>query len=202
MTRHPDIDRSIELVVIGCSSGGVEALRQLLPAFPASLGLSVVVVIHLAPGSPGLLPGLFAGQCALGVKEAEDKEAIAPGRVYFAPSGYHLLVEPDRSFSLSVEEPVNFSRPSIDVLFESAAAAYGRRLLGIVLTGANRDGADGLREVIARGGYGMVQDPESAEWREMPQSARETSSPQRVLDLPRLKTWISQLREEPATCAP
>ncbi len=131
----------VQAVVMGASAGAVSALSQLLPALPKGYRLPILIVVHV-PANPNTnLAGLFQPKCHVTVKEAEDKEPIVPGTVYFAPPDYHLLIERGRYVSLSVEEPVNFSRPSIDVLFESAADVYGRRLLGIILTGANHDAA-------------------------------------------------------------
>jgi two-component system chemotaxis response regulator CheB len=161
----------VDAVVIGGSAGAVSALLTLLPALPADFPLPVVVVIHIARHHIGSLAEVFQSQSRLVVKEAEDKEPLVPGTVYLAPADYHVLVEPRRYVSLSNEEPVNFSRPSIDVLFGSAADAYGDTLLAIVLTGANRDGAQGLAAVCDAGGLALVQTPESAEAPAMPAAA-------------------------------
>jgi len=158
-------------IVIGASAGAISALTVLLPSLPADFALPVLIVLHLPPDKRSEVAGLFAAQCRLKVKDAEDKEPIRAGVVYFAPPDHHLLVEPDLCTSLSRDEAVLYSRPSIDVLFASAADAYGDGLLGIVLTGANSDGAEGLREVIAAGGTGVVQDPSTAEASAMPQAA-------------------------------
>ena len=191
------LTRPVELMVIGCSSGGFDALCELLPAFSSNTLLSIAIVIHQGHQAKGHLAELFASRCALPVKEAEDKEDIRPGTVYFAPPGYHLLIETDLSFSLSVEEPVNFSRPSIDVLFESAAMAYRDRLVGLVLTGASSDGAFGLEQVLLAGGTGIVQDPVSALSPLMPQSALDrVGSAVMILDIPRMKLWLSNLSKQ------
>jgi two-component system chemotaxis response regulator CheB len=153
----------IDAVVIGASAGGVEALAVLLPALPAAFRPSLFIVLHLPRERPSLLVEIFARRCALPVREAEDKEPIEPGTVYFAPPDYHMLLEKCRQIALSADEPVHYSRPSIDVLFESAADVYGERLLGIILTGANEDGAAGLHAVHEAGGVSMVQQPDSAE---------------------------------------
>nr|WP_303652486.1 chemotaxis protein CheB [Paludisphaera mucosa] len=138
---------------------------------PADYPLPVLVVVHLPSDRKSLLAGLLQGKCRVVVKEAEDKEPIIGGSVYLAPPDYHLLVEPDRRLSLSGEEAVLFSRPSIDVLFETAAEAYGPALVGIVLTGANRDGARGLRAIRDSGGVALVQTPETALASAMPEAA-------------------------------
>lgn len=158
-------------VVIGASVGAIEALMILLPALPASYPLPVFVVVHIPPDKKSTLAELFAQRCSIAVKEAEDKESIRGGVVYFAPADYHLLVESDFTLSLSNEEPVLFSRPAIDVLFQSAADAYGNTLTGVVLTGGSTDGAAGLRSIIDAGGKGLVQSPDSAEGTTMPRAA-------------------------------
>lgn len=161
----------IEAVVIGASAGGVEALSEILPALPRQYPLPILVVVHLPRGKDSLLAEIFQPRCQLSVKEAEDKEPIQSGTIYFAPPDYHLLVEPTRQMSLSADEPVLYSRPSIDVLFESAADVYRHNLLGIVLSGANSDGQSGLRHVWQTGGYAIVQAPQTALARAMPQAA-------------------------------
>ena len=165
--------RRVEAVVIGASAGGVEALMALLPAFAAGLGAAVLVVLHLPRDRGSLLVEIFRPRCALQVVEAQDKEPVAPGVVYFAPPDYHLLVDavPDPQLALSVDEPVHYSRPSIDVLFESAAEVYRERLMGIVLTGGNHDGAAGLAAVRRAGGLTVVQDPADAQMPLMPEAA-------------------------------
>ncbi|MCC2671503.1 MAG: cheB 2 [Armatimonadetes bacterium] len=167
----PGDPAAIEVIVIGASAGAVEALSLLLPPLPADFPVALLIVVHLPRDRDSLLAELLGARCRVKVKEAEDKERIEGGTVYFAPPDYHLLVEPDRSLSLSVDEPVRYSRPSIDVLFESAADVYGERLLGIVLTGANSDGAQGLRTVCEAGGKAIVQAPETASAPFMPQAA-------------------------------
>lgn len=158
-------------VVIGASAGAIEALGVILPALPASYPLPVLVVVHVPTDSRTHLADIFASRCKIPVKEAEDKEPALGGVVYFAPAGYHLLVEPDFTLSLSSDEPVLYSRPSIDVLFESAADAYGDGLTGVVLTGANSDGARGLRAIHQSGGTALVQNPDTASGSLMPISA-------------------------------
>ena len=162
---------SLQAVVIGASAGGVQALSQILPALRVDFPLPVLVVVHIPPRRDNTLVDLFAGKCRLSVKEAEDKEPLEPGTIYFAPPDYHLLVEAGGTIALSSDEPVNHSRPAIDVLFESAADAFGTGLAGIVLTGANSDGAEGLRAICAAGGQGIVQDLATAEVATMPRAA-------------------------------
>lgn len=185
MTGHPRLAR-IEGVVIGASAGGVEALSVLLPALPARLRAAVFIVVHQRRERPSLLADLFAGRCRLPVREAEDKEAVAPGTVYFAPPDYHLLLEDGPSIALSADALVHYSRPSIDVLFESASDVYAERLMGIVLTGGNSDGAEGLAAVRRAGGLTVVQDPQSAQAAMMPTSALDTGAAELVMPLDRI----------------
>lgn len=173
----------VDAVVIGASAGGVEALSVLLPALHPGTAAAVFIVVHLPRDRDSLLPDIFSRKCALRVREAEDKEPVAPGTVYFAPNNYHLLVDQGPQLALSVDELVHHSRPSIDVLFESAAEVYRRRLLGIVLTGANEDGAQGLAAVHEAGGTTIVQDPDSAQAPQMVLSAIKRRRPDHVLTL-------------------
>lgn len=163
--------RAPTLVAIGASAGAVEALGGLLPAIPASFPAALVIVVHLPAGRRSRLAEILGGLCALRACEAEDKARIEPGTIYVAPSDYHLLVERDATLSLSIDEPVHFSRPSIDVLFESAARACGPHVLGILLSGASADGAEGLAAIAARGGLTWVQTPASARVSTMPEAA-------------------------------
>lgn len=166
----PDPAR-LEAIVIGGSAGALAALGPIVAALPRDLPIPVIVVLHLKPDDPSGLPAVVAARCALPVREADDKEPIAPGTLYLAPPAYHLLVERDRTFALSLDPPVHFSRPAIDVLFESAADVYGTGLLGVVLSGANSDGAAGLAAVVRAGGAAIVQSPETASSPEMPRAA-------------------------------
>ncbi|MBL8555986.1 MAG: chemotaxis protein CheB [Phenylobacterium sp.] len=158
-------------IAIGGSAGAVQALLKILPALPADYPYPVLIVVHVPPGRDNALVPLFQTRSRVAVKEAEDKEPALPGFVYFAPADYHLLAEADGTLSLSSEEPVNMSRPAIDVLFESAADAFGPRLTAIVLTGANHDGAEGLRAVVDAGGEAVVEDPADAYAPAMPEAA-------------------------------
>ncbi|MFM0237592.1 chemotaxis protein CheB [Paraburkholderia phytofirmans] len=177
LTVQPNVDaeaaRGYELVVIGGSAGGIEVLNVLLGALPAGFAPAVMIVTHLPPDSPSYLVPAFAHRCALSVLEPDAGERIMPGRVHIAPPGYHMLVEVDRTVALSTDAAVRFSRPSIDVLFESAAAVYGERLLALLLSGANDDGAQGLKRVRALGGTAWVQAPDTAVSPEMPRAAIE-----------------------------
>jgi two-component system chemotaxis response regulator CheB len=177
--------RACEAVVVGASAGAVDVLNQLLPAVPDAARVPVVVVVHLPPNRPSLLVEIFAARCRAPVREPEDKQPISAG-IWFAPSNYHLLFEADRSFAFSTDAPVNFSRPSIDVLFESAADVFGQALCCIVLTGANEDGARGASLVRRQGGLLIVQDPDSAESKQMPNAAIFQANPQIVASLPEI----------------
>ena len=152
----------IDAVVIGASAGGIEALTVLLPALSPGLRPPIFVVVHLPRDRPSVLPDIFARKCVVPVREAEDKEMVTSGTVYFAPNDYHLLLDQGPQLALSADEPVHHSRPSVDVLFESAVDVYKDRLLGIILTGANEDGASGLAAVHDAGGLTIVQRPDTA----------------------------------------
>ncbi len=191
MTDLPDFAVP-DLIAIGASAGGVDAVGRLLAVLPAHTRAAVVVVLHVPPDRPSGLAPLFNERCALPVTEAEDKECLSPGRVYIAPPDYHLLVEPDRSLSLSVEEAVLFSRPSIDLTFESVAYAYGDRALGIILTGASSDGAQGLRHIREQGGVAWVQQPEGARAQAMPQAALAQAGADLVGDIDALAAYLAR----------
>lgn len=165
LAAHP-----VDAVVLGGSAGAIEALLQILPHVPADLAVPMLAVLHVPSGRPSPLARMFASRCAVPVREAIDKQAIEPGVLLLAPPDCHLMVERDFSVALSVDEPVHHSRPSIDVLFESAAWAWGGRLLGILLSGASADGADGLATIAERGGLAWVQDPDTASSAFMPRA--------------------------------
>lgn len=173
----------VDAIVMGASAGGIEALMGLLPALSANFGPPIFIVLHLPRDRPSLLADIFVRKCALKVCEAQDKEPVRPGTVYFAPPDYHLLIDEGPQLALSADELVHHSRPSIDVLFESAADVYGPRLLGIILTGANADGAEGLVAVGEAGGITIVQQPRSAQVKQMVVSALNRSPASHVLDL-------------------
>jgi two-component system chemotaxis response regulator CheB len=190
--------RRIELVVIGGSAGGIDALLALLPALPSGFALPVVCILHLPPDRESRLAELFGGRVPLPVREAADKEPIVPGTIYFAGPGYHLSIEPavdgdGPCFSLSCEPPVQFARPSIDVLMESAADAYGPHLAGILLTGANHDGAAGMECIKQCGGLAVVQDPAQAQASTMPEQAIRRCAPHLVLPLARIAALLPLL---------
>jgi two-component system chemotaxis response regulator CheB len=181
---------SYRLVVIGASLGGMDALKIVLGGLPADFPMAVAVAQHRGVDRVGDLPTLLGRYCAIPIVEPEDKDPISPGRVYLAPAGYHLLVEPGR-FALSVDAPKLYARPSIDVLFESAAESYGRDVIGVVLTGTSEDGAAGVAAVKRHGGLVLVQDPEQAEGRALPDAALRAISPDRVLPLRKIAAYLS-----------
>ena len=183
----------LALVAIGASWGGLHAVETVLGALPADFGVPLVIAQHRqASSNDNMLVRLLDARCALTVCEAEDKQELRPGAVLVAPPDYHLLVETG-SVALSVDAPLNFSRPSIDILFGSAADAYGDRVAGVVLTGANADGALGLSQIAERGGAAIVQDPETAERREMPEAALWATPEARVLKLDEIGPALEQL---------
>jgi two-component system chemotaxis response regulator CheB len=179
-TGRPASVHATELVVIGASAGAIEALSELLPGLAAGLRVPVVIVVHLPPGRASVLPQLFRERCAVPVCEPLDKQPVAAGTIWFAPADYHLMIEADRTFALSVDPPVRFSRPSVDVLFESAADSYGAASAAVVLSGASDDGAHGARMIREAGGFVLVQDPEQALVRAMPETTIARANPQFV----------------------
>jgi two-component system chemotaxis response regulator CheB len=189
-------------MVIGGSAGAFAVLKVLLPALPRDTRLPVIIVLHLPPDRPSVMASVFARDCRLTVKEAEDKEPLAAGTVYFAPPSYHLLVESNQALALSSDELVHHSRPSVDVLFESAADVFGRRLLALVLSGANQDGAAGLKKIGLAGGTAIVQAPPSAEQAAMPAAALDAWPTSAALPLDELVTLFASLGTERATPGP
>jgi len=185
----------IDAVVMGASAGGVEALMTLLPALSATFNLPIFIVLHLPRDRPSILADIFARKCRLPVFEAQDKELVRPGTVYFAPPDYHLLIDKGPQLSLSADELVHHSRPSIDVLFESAVDVYGSRLLGIILTGANEDGAEGLAAIHDAGGITIIQQPESAQVKTMVISALIRNPRSEVLDLHGIAALLGTVAE-------
>lgn len=186
------MDPALALVVVGASAGGLHALQIIVAGLPADWHTAMAIVQHRSRESHALC-GLLQDVTPLNVCEAEDKQGIEPGCVYLAPPDYHLLVDGD-SLSLSVDEPVRWSRPSIDVLFESAADSFGDRAVGVVLTGANSDGARGLRRIVDGGGQAVVQDPATAEVRMMPESARRLVPEACVLPVEQIPAHLVRMR--------
>jgi len=181
-----------DIVVVGTSWGGLAALRTLVAGLPDSFQMAVTLVQHRHKDSDHLLRTLLQERSTLRVFEVEDKMPLEHGHIYVAPPNYHTLIEPGY-FSLSTDAPVRFSRPSIDVTFASAADAYAHRTVGIVLTGANEDGAEGLRRISDRGGMAIVQNPETAESRPMPEAARKAVPRARVMTLEGIAEFLAAL---------
>ncbi|HEY4015301.1 MAG TPA: chemotaxis protein CheB [Polyangiaceae bacterium] len=187
----------VRAIVMGGSAGGIDALRVLLPLLPATLDVPVLVVLHVAADTTHAWASVFP-QCRLPIREAEDKQIAEPGSVTIAPPAYHLLVDDGSRLALSIDEPVNLSRPSIDVLFESAAWAYRDHLLAVLLSGANADGAAGLAAVVRAGGLAWVQSPETALMPVMPRAGLHAAPPARAMTLAQmveaLQTWQTRER--------
>lgn len=198
LAPRPAPSRGYAAIVVGGSAGGIDALLELLPALPATLQAAVLVVLHLPRDRRSLLVEIFQPRCALPLREAQDKDAITPGSVSFAPPDYHLLVDggpQSPHVGLSVDPPLHFSRPSIDVLFESAADHYGPRLVGILLSGANEDGVHGLQTIQAAGGLTIVQDPASACMPTMPQAAIAAVAVDHILPPEGIATLLADLHQ-------
>lgn len=185
----------VSVVVVGTSLGGLSALKVLLSGLPKEFRPPIVIVQHRGKMSDSV-PNVLRAQTPLPVSEPNDKEALEPGHVYVAPADYHLLVEPG-NLALSTDAPVNYARPSVDVLFESAAEAYGRGVIGVVLTGANHDGAKGCVRIKERGGVVLVQDVKDAESGAMPAAAIAATNVDRVLPLSELSSVLADLCREP-----
>ena len=180
-------------IVIGTSYGGLEALNTILPKLKKGFPVPVIIVLHVGEHSNDFFIRHLNDACELEVKEAEASEPILPGFVYFAPPGYHLQVEDNFSFSLSTEKKLNFSRPSIDVLFETAAWAYKKQLIGVILTGASSDGANGLKSIKQLGGKTIVQDPRQAISPIMPEFALKAVQPDIKLNLEEVAACLNKL---------
>ncbi|MBC7602256.1 MAG: chemotaxis protein CheB [Ramlibacter sp.] len=180
-------------VVIGASAGGVEALLTLLPGLPADYPLAIVAVLHLPEDRESVLAKVFSSRCAMRVVEAVDKQALEPGTIHFAPPGYHLLIEGGGTFALSCDAPVRFSRPSIDVLLDSAADAMGDKLVAVLLTGTNEDGARGMAYAAKGGALTIVQDPNDAQICDMPAAAIRLQKPTYILALKDILTLMKKL---------
>jgi two-component system, chemotaxis family, protein-glutamate methylesterase/glutaminase len=185
------------MIVIGASSGGLKAVQTLLKGLPGVFPLPLAVVLHRHKETDDSLQPALQRCCALPLVEVMDKELIRPGRVYIAPADYHLLVEP-AYFSLSTDEPVLYARPSIDVLFESAADIFGEKAIGVILTGASQDGAHGAALIQRHGGVVIVQDPATAEYPMMPTAALAATQTRFVLPLNQIATTLIQMAESTA----
>lgn len=187
------LNSGLKIVVIGGSAGSLEVLMQILPSLPLITSLAIVIVLHRKSGEDTTLEELIALKSVTPVMETEDKVRLLPGYIYVAPSDYHLLFEKDQSLSLDTSEKINYSRPSIDVAFELAAEAYGPKVTGILLSGANADGTKGLQSIKNNGGLVVVQQPETAEMDFMPRHAIENVSPDYVLGIDGILDLIMKL---------
>lgn len=182
-----------QAIVIGVSAGGLAALQRILSQLNANFSLPILVVQHISSQYESRLPVILSKSYSGIVKEAEDKELLVAGTVYTSPPNYHMLVEAEKSIALSTEDKVNFSRPSIDILFETASEAFGDSLVGIVLTGANADGSKGLHRIKQLGGLTVVQAPSTAEHAAMPKAAIEAASPDLILPLDEIGIFMNSL---------
>jgi len=191
MNRAP-----IKAVVIGGSAGALQALFAILRDLPENYALPILITVHLPPERKSIFAEILQSKCQITVREAQDKESVSIGTAYIAPPDYHLLVEKEGTLALSSDEPVLHSRPAIDVLFESAADAYGPSVVGIVLSGANADGAKGLKSIENAGGVTIVEDPGTAYASAMPQAALDTCSEAFVFSLDQLAVYLKNLEGE------
>jgi two-component system chemotaxis response regulator CheB len=182
-----------EAIVIGVSAGGLHALAQILPELPKGYPLAIVIVQHRLNDHTHFLAEYLNNLSEMEVTEAQAFEAVEPSHIYVAPSGYHLLIERNKTFSLNVDPPVSYSIPSIDVLFQSAAVCYQTKLIGMILTGANSDGTEGLKTIKAYGGLALVQDPNTAEVDFMPKSAINNTDIDHVIPLNQISRFLQQL---------
>ena len=182
-----------QAIAIGSSAGGIDALDFLLPHLRSDTKVSVFIVQHIKANSDSFFVTMMNRKCQFRVKEPCNTEEIAPGTIYFAPPDYHMLIEENFTLTLSADEKVNFSRPSIDVMFETAAEAYGKNLIGIILTGANKDGSVGLRSIKRRGGITIVQNPKNAAFPEMPTAALALHAPDKILSLEDIGAYLMTL---------
>jgi two-component system chemotaxis response regulator CheB len=186
-------DKKYSAIVIGTSAGGLNALSSLLSQLPEDYSIPVVVVQHRSKDQRELLEEVLQHKCGIRIKQADEKEPVQGGTVYIAPPDYHLLVEEDRTFSLSCDERVLFSRPAIDVLFESAAAVYKEELVGIILTGANGDGAAGIATIKKYGGLTIAQDPKEAQFQAMPKASIDTKKVKHIWPLSEIGAFLVNL---------
>lgn len=181
------------VVLIGGSTGSIDVLLKLLPALQSSLSFALIIILHRKNTADSTLANLFSLKTSLPLKEVDDKDVIEPGTIYLAPADYHLLIEQDGTFSLDDSEKINYSRPSIDVTFESAADVYGPSLVGILLSGANADGTNGLNAIKRAGGISVVQQPDTAQVAFMPQQAILSAPIDYVLDIQEMIEFVNAL---------
>ena len=181
-----------EALIIGGSAGSLEVLLKILPDIDVEISFPIIIVLHRKSGKDSMLTDLLSSKTKLSVKELQEKEKINPGTIYIAPPNYHLLIENNKTFSLDASEKINFSRPSIDVAFESAAEIYKEHLVGLLLSGANSDGTIGLKKIKRNGGSVLVQNPKSAIVAYMPESAIQNVAVDRVLNPDEMANYINQ----------
>ena len=193
MNRVKKPNRKFKAIVIGTSAGGLDALARILPDLPADFPVPVLVVQHISASSDSYLIEYLNNMSLIRIKEAEDKEPLLPGIVYFAPPDYHLMAEEDATVSLSNSEKVNYSRPSIDVLFETASWVFRDKLIAVIMTGANWDGAKGMKVISEAGGYTLVENPETAAVPRMPASALDLIIPDRIAALEEIAQILKEL---------
>ena len=191
--RNIRTGKKYSAIVIGLSSGGMDALKMLIRAVPPDFDLPIIICQHLSPLSDSQWIGIIGKNCAINVKEADEKEKIFNKNIYIAPPNYHLLIESDHTFSLTIDPRESYARPSIDVLFQSAAFAYGPQLVGVVLTGSNHDGAAGLKQIRDCGGLCLVEDPKTAFSSYMPAAAMAVAAPHYVLELRDLINFLIEI---------
>jgi two-component system chemotaxis response regulator CheB len=182
-------------IVIGTSAGGLYVLTEILQRLPEDYPIPIIIVQHRSKDERELLEKIMEDKCKINICQAEEKEKIKEGNVYFAPPNYHLLVEKNFTFSLTNDPLVNYSRPSIDVLFHTAANAYKNKLTGIILTGANRDGAEGIKKIKEKGGITIVQNPKTAEFNTMPTQAAATGCADFLMDLEEIIEYLLKIEE-------
>lgn len=188
------MEESVKAIVIGGSWGGIKASMSILSALPASYSIPIILVLHRLKNFDSDLHGMFGRKLALKVREIDEKEKLEAGNVYIAPPNYHVLLERDHTFSLDSSELENFSRPSIDVTFSSAARVFGKRMAGILLSGASKDGSQGMKAIAEKGGITIVQDPAEAEVATMPLAALELSPNSKVFSLQKIQDFLSSLK--------
>ncbi len=185
-----------KVIIIGVSTGGLKALKAILSILPSEFALTVIIVMHRHKDTGGYLERSLDNECKMHVKQADEKEEIKAGVVYVAPPNYHLLIEDDGTFSMSLEDAVNYARPSVDVVFESALEVYGKGLIGVILTGANKDGSMGLKKIKQAGGLAIVQTPETSEAADMPSAAIAAANPDYVLPIEKIGPLLRKLERE------
>jgi two-component system chemotaxis response regulator CheB len=189
-------NKKYQAIVIGTSAGGLIALSSLLENLPVNYPIPIIIVQHRSKEPRDLLEEILQGKCNMKVKQADEKEKIESGFIYIAPPDYHLLIEKDFTFSLTADEAVLYSRPSIDVLFESAASVYKDKLIGIILTGANSDGANGLRRIAENNGLTIVQTPDDAQFSVMPLAAIATQKVNFILSLLKIQSFLLNISDK------